>query len=135
MTAVEPTMLFATLNVAGIVPAELLFLKIYSYCFWGFASRKSFTIGTIVVMRFISVTCVVLGKIASLDSERGEKSDSGCKVVVDDADVVQSLDRHVPSIAAARVRAHNASGNNSFAMAPSSMAPILLPWLLTRRFC
>src|SRR5258706_8374894 len=32
-------------------------------------------------------------------------------------------------------RAHNASGNSSFAMAPSSMAPILLPWLLTRRFC
>src|SRR5882762_3323353 len=34
-------------------------------------------------------------------AERGEKSDSGCKVVDDDADVVQSLDRHVPSIAAA----------------------------------
>ena len=33
------------------------------------------------------------------------------------------------------IRAHNASGNSSFAMAPSSMAPILLPWLLTRRFC
>jgi hypothetical protein len=31
-------------------------------------------------------------------AERGEKSDSGCKVVDDDADVVQSLDRHVPSI-------------------------------------
>ena len=86
-------------------------------------------------MRFISVTCVVLGKIARLDSERGEKSDRGCKVGDDHADVVQSLDRHVPSIAAARVRAHNALGNSSFAMAPSSMAPILLPWLLTRRFC
>src|ERR671939_1444919 len=34
-------------------------------------------------------------------AERGEKSDSGCKVVDDDADVVQSLDRHVPSIAEA----------------------------------
>ena len=34
-------------------------------------------------------------------AERGEKSDSGFKVVDDDADVVQSLDRHVPSIAAA----------------------------------
>src|SRR6267378_325520 len=34
-------------------------------------------------------------------AERGEKSDSGCKVVDDDTDVVQSLDRHVPSIAAA----------------------------------
>src|SRR5213080_4723504 len=34
-------------------------------------------------------------------AERGEKSDSGCKVVDDDADVVQSLDRHVPTIAAA----------------------------------
>jgi len=29
-------------------------------------------------------------------AERGEKSDSGCKVVDDDADVVQSLDCHVP---------------------------------------
>ena len=34
-------------------------------------------------------------------AERGEKSDSGCKVVDDDADMVQSLDRHVPSIAEA----------------------------------
>ena len=34
-------------------------------------------------------------------AERGEKSDSGCKVVDNDADVVQSLDRHVPSIAEA----------------------------------
>ena len=42
-----------------------------SYCFDGFESRKSFTIGTIVVMRFISVTCVVSGKIASLDSGCG----------------------------------------------------------------
>ena len=33
------------------------------------------------------------------------------------------------------IRAHNASGNSSFAMPPSSMASILLPWLLTRRFC
>src|SRR5687767_11951234 len=32
-------------------------------------------------------------------AERGEKSDSGCKVVDDDTDVVQSLDRHVLSIA------------------------------------
>src|SRR6476646_1551608 len=31
-------------------------------------------------------------------AEGGEKSDGGCKVVDDDADVVQSLDRHVPSI-------------------------------------
>src|SRR5438128_4155837 len=34
-------------------------------------------------------------------AERGEKSDSGCKVVDDDADVVQSFDRHVPSVAEA----------------------------------
>src|SRR6476646_8599047 len=34
-------------------------------------------------------------------AERGEKSDSGCQVVDDDAEVVQSLDRHVPSIAEA----------------------------------
>src|SRR5918912_4447412 len=31
-------------------------------------------------------------------AERGENSDSGCKVVDDDADVVHSLDRHFPSI-------------------------------------
>src|SRR5215208_1126562 len=31
-------------------------------------------------------------------AERGEKSDSGCKVVDDDADVVQSLDHHVRSM-------------------------------------
>jgi hypothetical protein len=34
-------------------------------------------------------------------AERGEESDSGCKVVDDDADVVQSLDCHVSSIAEA----------------------------------
>jgi len=34
-------------------------------------------------------------------AERSEKSDSGCKVVDDDADVVQSPDRHVPSLAKA----------------------------------
>src|SRR5215210_2899118 len=33
-----------------------------------------------------------------LQTELGKESDSGCKVVDDDADVVQSLDRHVPSI-------------------------------------
>ncbi len=31
-------------------------------------------------------------------AERGEKSDGGCKVVNDDADVVHSLDRHAPII-------------------------------------
>ena len=62
-------MLYVTLNVAGIVPSELLFLEIYSYCFWGFASRKSFTIGTIVDMRAISVTSVVSGKMANLEAE------------------------------------------------------------------
>src|SRR5256886_15172547 len=35
-------------------------------------------------------------------AERGEKSDSGCKVVDDDADVVQSLDRHVPNYSSGR---------------------------------
>ncbi len=45
--------------------------EISFYCFWGFASRKSFIIGTITDMRFISVTCVVPGKIASLDAGRG----------------------------------------------------------------
>jgi hypothetical protein len=52
-------------------------------------------------MRFISVKCVVLGKIASLDSERSEKSDSGCKVIDDDADVIHSLDCHVLSLVGA----------------------------------
>src|ERR687895_1048991 len=33
-----------------------------------------------------------------LQTELGKESDSGCKVVDDDAEVVQSLDRHVPSI-------------------------------------
>src|SRR6266516_2908200 len=36
-------------------------------------------------------------------AERGEKSDSGCKVL-DDADVVQSLDRHVPRYSRGRAR-------------------------------
>ena len=31
-------------------------------------------------------------------AECGEKSDSGCKVDDDDADVVQSFERHVPSM-------------------------------------
>jgi hypothetical protein len=35
-------------------------------------------------------------------AEHGEKSDSGFKVVDDHADVVQSLDRHVPSLAEPR---------------------------------
>src|SRR5215207_9965795 len=33
-----------------------------------------------------------------LQTELGKESDSGCKVVDDDADVVQSLDRHFPTI-------------------------------------
>src|SRR5829696_2311475 len=33
-----------------------------------------------------------------LQSELGKESDSGCKVVDDDADMVQSLDRHFPNI-------------------------------------
>ena len=42
--------------------------------FCGFASRKSFTIGTMTFMRCISVTCVVCGNMANLDSERGRMS-------------------------------------------------------------
>lgn len=41
-------------------------------------------------------------------AERGEESDSSCKVVDDDADVVQSLNRHVSSMAGA-VRAVQAN--------------------------
>jgi hypothetical protein len=37
-------------------------------------------------------------------AERGEERDSGCKVVDDDADVVQPLDRHVPSVSRGRAR-------------------------------
>jgi hypothetical protein len=44
------------------------------HCFCGFASRKSFTIGTMTGMRNISVTCVVFGNMANLDSERGPMS-------------------------------------------------------------
>ena len=41
------------------------------HCFFcGSASKKSFTIGTMTSMRCISVTCVVLGKMANRDSER-----------------------------------------------------------------
>jgi hypothetical protein len=39
--------------------------------FCGLASRKSFTIGTMTGMRSISVTWVVLGKMANRDAERG----------------------------------------------------------------
>src|SRR5258708_2378343 len=39
--------------------------------FGGLASRKSFTIRTIMDMRFISVTCVVSRNIANLDGGRG----------------------------------------------------------------
>jgi hypothetical protein len=49
-------------------------LRRFYFCFCGFASRKSFTIGTIVVMRCISVTCVVSGNMANLDAERGRRS-------------------------------------------------------------
>ncbi len=44
----------------------------YSFC--GFASKKSFTIGTMTGMRSISVMCVVLGNMANLDAERGRRS-------------------------------------------------------------
>src|ERR1700722_9516892 len=42
-----------------------------SFLLYGLASRKSFTIGTMMGMRCISVTWVVLGKIANRDAERG----------------------------------------------------------------
>jgi hypothetical protein len=46
----------------------------FFYCFCGFASKKSFTIGTMTGLRSISVTCVVLGSTANLDAERGRMS-------------------------------------------------------------
>jgi hypothetical protein len=44
------------------------------YCFYGFALKKSFAIGTMIGMRSIKVTCVVLGSMANLDAERGRMS-------------------------------------------------------------
>ena len=41
------------------------------FTIYGLASRKSFTIGTMMAMRCISVTWVVLGKMANRDAERG----------------------------------------------------------------
>ena len=49
-------------------------LYVHSYCFAGLASRKSLIIGMIVCPRDISVTWVVPGSMASLDSERGCRS-------------------------------------------------------------
>ena len=45
---------------------------------------------------------------------RGEKSDSGCKVVDDDADVVQSLDRRVPWYSRGRARPSKADRYRSW---------------------
>jgi hypothetical protein len=42
--------------------------------FSGLASKKSFTSGMIALLFSISVTCVVLGKMASLDADRGRIS-------------------------------------------------------------
>src|SRR5215216_6004150 len=44
-----------------------------------------------------------------LQTELGKESDSGCKVVDDDADVVQSLDRHFPTIGEAEGDGQGAS--------------------------
>jgi len=40
----------------------------------GLASKRSFTIGMIALPFSISVICVVLGKMASLDADRGRIS-------------------------------------------------------------
>src|SRR5262249_26257477 len=42
-----------------------------SFLLYGLASRKAFTIGTMTDMRCISVTWVVLGKMANRDAESG----------------------------------------------------------------
>jgi hypothetical protein len=55
-------------------PSHLHERRSCSHCFCGFPSRKSFTIGTMTGMRSISVTCVVSGKMANLDAERGRMS-------------------------------------------------------------
>jgi len=51
-------------------------------CYCGLASRKSSTIGTMIGIRSISVAWVVLGKMASLDAERGRSEMSGTKVIM-----------------------------------------------------
>src|SRR6185295_16836655 len=80
-------------------------------------------------------------------AERGEKSDSGCKVVDDDTDVVQSLDRHVSSYSRGRARrsrptvlaswtwlAEETQGDEGAAkLQEASMEP-MLDGLLTGRF-
>jgi hypothetical protein len=38
--------------------------------YWGFASKKSFIIGTMTGMRSINVMCVVFRNMANLDAER-----------------------------------------------------------------
>ena len=41
---------------------------------YGLASRKSFTMGTMMDWRSISITWVVLGRMANRDAERGPRS-------------------------------------------------------------
>ncbi len=55
-------------------------------------------------------------------AERGEKSNSGCQVVDDDADVVQCLDRHVHGIAEADLPTEN-----NLAASPLPASPPLIP--------
>ena len=44
------------------------------YLFCNLASRKSFTMGMMTLAFSISETCVVFGRTANRDSERGRKS-------------------------------------------------------------
>ncbi len=53
---------------------KIFVIYAHTYCFAGLKSRKSLIIGMIVWPRDISVTCVVSGKIATLDAERGPRS-------------------------------------------------------------
>src|SRR6184192_4169353 len=57
----------------GSLDTEVLVAESVQACcaLYGLASRKSFTIGTMTGMRCISVTWVVLGKMANRDVERG----------------------------------------------------------------
>src|SRR5688572_5425730 len=50
------------------------FLYVHIYCFAGLESRKSLIVGMIVCPRDISATCVVSGKIVTLDAERRPRS-------------------------------------------------------------
>src|SRR6266508_1071166 len=59
---------------SACLPSAVAATPWLSVLLYGLASRKSFTIGTMTAMRCISVTWVVLGKMAKREAERGRRS-------------------------------------------------------------